>query len=279
MLEAIAGDVIGSVHEWEATKTPHFDPLIAEDATFTDDSVLTCAVAAALLDGGVGNANYTERLRTFARRYPRAGYGGNFRRWFRSDDAGPYESWGNGSAMWVSPVGWACETADDVLAESRRSAVVTHSHPEGVKGARTTALAVFRARTGATKDDIRTEIADRFAYDLSRTLAEIRPRYCFDVSCAGSVPEALIAFLEADDYESAVRNAVSLGGDADTQAAIAGAVAQAFHGGVPAAVAAPVLARLPADLRAVWEAFAERYAVPGGPGDPLFRQAADREKG
>ena len=255
MLGAICGDVIGSVHEWGATKFTHFYPLIADDARVTDDTVLTCAVAEAVLSGG----DHAAHLRTFARRHPRAGYGGNFRRWFTSDDAGPYQSWGNGSAMRVSPVGWAFDSEDEVLEAARASAVVTHSHPEGVKGAQAVALAVFRARTGAGKDAMREEIMARFGYDLARTLAEIRPRYCFEVSCQKSVPEALIAFFEATSYEAAVRNAVSLGGDADTQAAIAGSVAEAFFGPVPAAIADPVRARLSADLADVLDRFTERY--------------------
>ena len=258
MLGAITGDVIGSVHEWAATKTPHFSPLLAPDARFTDDTVLTCAVAEAILTDG----DYAAALRRFARRYPRAGYGGNFRRWAMSDHPGPYDSWGNGSAMRVSPVGWAFDTAAEVLDEAARSAAVTHSHPDGVAGAQATALAVFRARTGASKADIRTETTERFGYDLTRTLSEIRPHYTFDVSCAGSVPESLLAFFEADDYESTVRGAISLGGDADTMAAIAGAVAEAYHGPVPADLAAEVRGRLTEDLDDVLTAFMARYDVP-----------------
>ena len=266
MLGAVAGDVIGSVWETEAFKSPHFYPLIGEDCRPTDDSVLTGAVAEALLTDG----DYAAHLRAFARRHPRAGYGGNFRRWFLTPDAGPYGSWGNGSAMRVSPVGWAFDTEAEVLDEARRSAVVTHSHPRGVAGAQAVALAVLLARQGAAKETIREEIAGRFDYDLTRTLAEIRPRYCFDVSCDGSVPEAFLAFLEADDYESAVRNAVSLGGDADTQAAIAGAVAGPFFQrqtgtGVPAEIAAAVRGRLPDDLADVLDRFAGRYGVPMSP--------------
>ncbi|QDT18234.1 ADP-ribosylglycohydrolase family protein [Alienimonas californiensis] len=261
MLGAVAGDVIGSVWEIEGWKSPYFEPLIGPECRFTDDTVLTCAVAEALLTDG----DYARHIRTFARRYPHAGYGGNFQRWFRSDRPGPYNSWGNGSAMRVSPVGWTFQTADETLAEAERSAAVTHNHPRGVAGAQATALAVFMARTGAAKEAIKAEIAGRFDYDLNRTLAEIRPRYCFDVSCDGSVPEALIAFLESTDYESAVRNAVSLGGDADTQAAIAGAVAEAFYQrttgvGVPAAIAAEVRKRLPDDLTDVLDRFTANRA-------------------
>ena len=264
MYGAICGDVIGSVYEFDPIKKTDFRPLVADAAEYTDDAVLTCAVAEALLDGGVGRADHAGRLRAFARRHPApmGDYGGNFRDWFASDDAGPYDSWGNGSAMRVSPVGWACDSVEAVLDEARRSAVVTHSHPEGVKGAQAVALAVFRARTGATAADIRGETADRFGYDLTRSLDEIRPRYRFEVSCRKSVPEALTAFFEADGYEAAVRNAVSLGGDADTQAAIAGAVAEAAFGGVPAEVLDPVRARLPDDLRDAADRFCARFGVP-----------------
>ncbi|MFH5804030.1 ADP-ribosylglycohydrolase family protein [Alienimonas sp. DA493] len=266
MLGAVAGDVIGSVWEIEGWKSPHFEPLIGPECRFTDDTVLTCAVAEALLTDG----DYAKHIRAFARRYPRAGYGGNFQRWFRSDRPGPYGSWGNGSAMRVSPVGWAFDTVAETLAEAERSAAVTHNHPRGVAGGQATAWAVFLARTGASKEQLKDEIAARFGYDLNRTLAEIRPRYCFDVSCDGSVPEALIAFLEATDYESAVRNAISLGGDADTQAAIAGAVAEAFYQrrtgvGVPEPIAEQVRERLPDDLTDVLDRFTTGRVRPSSP--------------
>ena len=263
MLGAVAGDVIGSVWETEAFKSPHFYPLIGPDCRFTDDSVLTCAVAEALLTNG----DFATHIRNFARRYPHAGYGGNFRKWFRSDRPGPYNSWGNGSAMRVSPVGWAFDSEAETLDAAERSAAVTHNHPRGVAGARATALAIYLARTGASKQEIKTEVAGRFDYDLDRTLAEIRPHYTFDVSCDGSVPEALIAFFESTDYESAVRNAVSLGGDADTQAAVAGGVAEAFYEratgvGVPDEIAAGVRTRLPEDLTDVLDRFTAAYRTP-----------------
>jgi ADP-ribosylglycohydrolase len=161
--------------------------------------------------------------------------------------------------MRVSPVGWAFDTVEDVLEHARRSASVTHDHPEGIKGAQAVALAVFRARTGASKEAIRTEIAERFGYDLDRTVEHIRPGYRFDVSCQGSVPESLIAFLDSDDVESAIRLAVSLGGDADTMACIAGAVAEAFHAGVPKPVEEDIRRRLPSDLWEVVERFGSAF--------------------
>ena len=252
MLGAIAGDIIGSVYEARPIKTMDF-PLFKPSCRYTDDSVLTAAVAHAILEDG----DYETAVREIGQRYPNAGYGGFFYQWLRGKVEGPYNSWGNGSAMRVSPVGWAFETVDEVLREAEKSAAITHNHPEGIKGAQAVALAVFRARTGAGKAEIRAETADRFGYDMARTLDEIRPDYSFDVSCQGSVPESLIAFLEAADYEDAVRKAISLGGDADTMACMAGAVAEAFYGGVPEGIEAEVRQRLPDDLLAIVDRFYE----------------------
>jgi len=254
MLGAIAGDVIGSVYEWDRIKSCDF-PLFDARCAFTDDSVLTVATAHVILNGAPYDRAYLE----FGRRYPRAGYGARFARWLQSDTPRPYNSYGNGSAMRVSPVGFAYDDAETVLREARRSAEVTHDHPEGVKGAQATALAVFRARTGASKDDIRDEIQRRFAYDLERTVAGIRPAYQFDESCQRTVPEAIIAFLESSSVEDAIRLAVSLGGDSDTLAAITGGIAQAYYGGVPGEIAGPVLERLTPDLLDVVQEFERRY--------------------
>jgi ADP-ribosylglycohydrolase len=213
--------------------------------------VLTVAVAEALLGGG----DYSATIRKRGLRYPRSGYGGMFRRWPAMGRNRPYNSFGNGSAMRVSAVGWLRHSVEEVLAEAERSAEVTHNHPEGIKGAQAVALAIFRARGGASKEAIRAELAERFGYDLERRLEEIRPESRFDETCQGSVPEALIAFLESSDWEDAVRNAVSLGGDTDTQACMAGAVAEAFYGGVPAEIWAEVEQRLPADMVEVVERF------------------------
>lgn len=258
MLGAIAGDIIGSVYEgWpqKATDFPLFDPM----CTFTDDSVLTVATAEALLEA----RPYEEVYREFGRRYPHAGYGGTFFRWMFADGAGPYGSWGNGSAMRVSPVAWARRCLDDVLAEAARSAAVTHNHPEGIKGAQAVATAVFLARTGSSKDEIRQEMGRRFGYDMDRRVDEIRPTYHFDISCQGSVPEALLCFLESRSFEHAVRLAISLGGDADTQACIAGAVAEAFYGGVPESIASEVSMRVPLEFLSVVQRFRGSYALRG----------------
>ena len=256
MIGAIFGDIVGSVHERKGTKTMDF-PLFVRHSHFTDDTVLTIATAQALLTG----APYDVMYRSWSRRYPHAGYGGAFRKWFVQDDAGPYGSFGNGSAMRVSPVAFAFDSAEEVLAEAERSAEVTHDHEEGIKGAQAAALAVFFARSGASKADIREELTKRFGYDLSRTVAEIRPAYRFDVTCQGSVPEALIAFLDTPNLEQAVRTAISFGGDADTQAAIAGAAAAAFDQSVPVEVDAECRRRLPADMLEVLMSFEKHFGA------------------
>jgi ADP-ribosylglycohydrolase len=256
MLGAIAGDVIGSVHEATATKTKAF-PLLTPESRFTDDTVLTVAIADCLLHG----RDYVDALHDWFCAYPHAGYGGTFWMWASSRRREPYQSWGNGSAMRVSPVAYARTSLDDVLAEARRSAAVTHDHEQGIRGAQATAAAVFLARTGATKEQIRQYIGNQFGYFLDETLDELRPTYPFDASCQGSVPQSIIAFLESTDYEDAIRNAISLGGDADTMACIAGAIAEAYYGGVPATIAESVLGRLDDRLRSVVCEFRGRYGL------------------
>ncbi|MDZ7753901.1 MAG: ADP-ribosylglycohydrolase family protein [Gammaproteobacteria bacterium] len=254
MIGAIAGDIIGSVYEAWPIKTKDF-PLFHPQGRFTDDSVLTVAIADAIL----GGRPYEDAVREFGRRHPDAGYGGRFISWLFAAAPRPYHSWGNGAAMRVSPVGFAFDTERDVLAEAAKTAAFTHDHPEGIKGAQATALAVFLARTGHDKEAIRALIAERFDYDLERSVEDIRPGYGFDVSCQGTVPEAIIAFLDSDSFEDAVRNAVSLGGDSDTLACIAGGMAEAFYGGVPDTIRDTVLSLLTPDLRVVVEAFQARF--------------------
>jgi ADP-ribosylglycohydrolase len=254
MLGAIAGDVIGSVHEGIRTKTKAF-PLLTAESRFTDDTVLTVAVADCLLRGG----DYVDTFHDYFHAYPNAGYGGTFFLWASSRRRESYQSWGNGSAMRVSPVAYVATTLEQVLAEAKRSAAVTHDHAEGIRGAQATAAAIFLARTGHTKEQIRQFIEERFEYFLDETLNDLRPTYQFDVSCQGSVPPSILAFLESSGYEDAVRNAISLGGDADTMACIAGGIAEAYYGGVPAAIAESVLARLDDRLRGVVHEFHERY--------------------
>jgi ADP-ribosylglycohydrolase len=254
MLGAIAGDVIGSVLEVSGTKSKDF-PLFTKRNRITDDGVLTCAVAEKLLRGG----DYVDLFHEYVREYPIAGYGGSFLRWAEEGRREPYNSWGNGAAMRVSPIGVICDTLEEVCAEARRSAEVTHNHPEGVRGARATAVAVFLARTGHDKPAIKAHIEREYGYNLSERLDDIRPRYFFDVSCQGSVPQSIVAFLESTDYEDAVRNAISLGGDADTMACIAGAIAEAFYGGVPDHIRTPVMEKLDDRLEGVVNEFTDRY--------------------
>ncbi len=256
LLGAIAGDMVGQRYEHHRATHERF-PLFTERSHFTDDTVLTLAVADGILHGG----EYLKSIVEYAKRYPNAGYGGYFRDWLHANEHEPYNSFGNGSAMRVSPIGWAFDTVDDVLREAERSAAVTHNHPEGIKGAQAVALSIFRARNGASKEDIRAEIQERFGYDMSRTLAEIAPVYEWDVTCQKSVPESIIAFLESTDYESAIRNAIMLGGDADTMAAIAGSIAEAYYGGVPAEIAEEVMKRLTPDLKSTLEEFGKRFGT------------------
>ena len=204
MFGAIAGDVIGSIYEGSNVKTQYFYPLIDDACFFTDDTILTVAVADAILS----NANYMDKLKEYFLLFPYAGYGGTFRKWAASGSRKPYNSWGNGSAMRVSPVGFAFNSLEEVLDQAKRSADVTHNHPEGVKGAQAVAAAVFLARSKSSKADIKTYIQTTFGYNLDRELVDIRPYYFFDVSCQGSVPESLIAFLESENYEDAVRKAI-----------------------------------------------------------------------
>jgi len=259
VIGAIAGDIIGSVYEGRPVKTKDFE-LFSPHARFTDDTVLTVALAEAILT----KTGYPELMRAYYLRHPRAGYGGMFRAWARSPFAGPYHSFGNGSAMRTVPVGYAFDTLDEVMEKARLYSACTHDHPEGVKGAQAVASAVFLARTGSPKEHIRSFLEKTFGYDLARSLDGIRPSYRFDPTCQGSVPEAIIAFLESDGYEDAVRNAVSLGGDSDTQACIAGGLAEAFHRGIPERIAREALARLTADLLGVTMQFIEKVMVPRG---------------
>lgn len=262
MVGAIAGDIIGSVYEAHPIKTKDF-PLFHPRCRFTDDSVLTIAVAEAILTDG----DYRRSVWEFGRRYPHAGYGGAFRHWLSSSSPEPYNSWGNGSAMRVSPVGWAFGSIDEVLTEAARTAEISHNHPEGIKGAQAAALALFLARTTGDKALIRKEITDRVGYDLNRTVDSIRPCYSFDVSCQGTVPEAIISFLDANDYEDAIRNAISLGGDSDTLACITGAIAEAYYGPVGRAVFDKVKAVLPGELWGVVEGFFGKYGPAYGSKD------------
>ena len=250
MLGSIVGDIVGSVYEFNNHRSKDFS-LFGEGCDFTDDTVLTVAVA----DCIVNNGNYAEYIKNYARKYAGRGYGGMFAKWIRSDDMEPYNSWGNGSAMRVSAVGFACDDLKSVILEAKRSAEVTHNHPEGIKGAQATSVAIYMARKGQSKEQIKAAITKSFGYDLNRTVDEIRPVYVFNESCQGTVPEAIIAFLESTDFEDAIRNAVSLGGDTDTLTCITGGIAEAFYGGVPKGIADKALSYLNDNMRNVVEDF------------------------
>lgn len=254
MIGAIAGDIIGSAYEFYSVKSADFK-LFTPESRFTDDTVLTVAVADCILNG----KKYAETLKQYGRCYPNIGYGNTFASWLDSGRLAPYSSFGNGSAMRVSPVGFAFTTLNSVLEEARKSAEVTHDHPEGIKGAQAVASAIYLAREGYSKDAIRDYVEENFEYDLHRTLDEIRPDYDFNETCQGSVPESIIAFMESTDYEDAVRKAISLGGDSDTQACIAGGIAQAYYKKIPKRIIKQVRSILNQNLLVVVDEFNEKY--------------------
>ena len=261
MYGAILGDMIGAPYEFDRGRKTKVFPLFISDSQFTDDTVMTLAVAEALMDSRGSSddgirAALIEKMQKWGRRYPHAGYGGMFAQWLRTPSPRPYGSYGNGSAMRVSAAGWLYDTLEETRRIARLTAEVTHNHPEGIKGAEATAAAIFLARTGEDKERIRAYITDQFGYDLSRTCDEIRPAYHHVESCQQTVPEALTAFLEGTSFEDVIRTAVSLGGDCDTLTCIAGGVAEAFYG-VPEELKAECRARLPQDLLEVLDRFGD----------------------
>ena len=259
MYGAILGDMIGAPYEFDrGNKTKEF-PLFVRESRFTDDSVMTIAVAEALMDAKDGTPDeireaVVRSMQKWGRKYPDAGYGGKFYWWLKDNDPQPYGSWGNGSAMRVSSAGWLLDTLEKTRETARLTAEVTHNHPEGIKGAEATAAAVFLARTGSAKEEIREYVVRELAYDLSRTCDEIRPGYYHVSSCQQTVPEAITAFLEGTDFEDVIRTAVSLGGDCDTLTCIAGGIAEAFYG-VPEELRAECRKRLPEDMLEVLDRF------------------------
>ena len=267
MYGAILGDIIGSPYESDPAYTKDF-PLFRKSSRFTDDTVMTIAVADAMLalrnyifDYDNSTPSFTSILQHWGRKYPKAGYGGGFKEWLKSENPRPYGSNGNGSAMRVSPVGWLhkdgyIDTIEDIRKAARFTASVTHNSEEGIKGAESVAAAIYLARTGKSKEEIKDYIEKEFNYNLLRTIEEIKPEYYFEVSCQKSVPESIIAFLESTDFESAVRNAIWLGGDADTQAAIAGSIAEAFYG-IPEDLITECRDRLPDEMLEVLDRFYE----------------------
>ena len=282
MIGAIIGDTVGSVYECNNIKTTEF-PLFSNDSIYTDDTVMTMAVADWLLRDSSHSIEELERsMVSFAEKYPcpLGGYGGSFYNWLfrpellpdenkrtsgitslgqlfsKIDDLQvskrhPYNSWGNGSAMRVSAVGWMFDTLEETERIARISAEITHNHPEGIKGAQATAAAIFTARTGKSKEAIKTYIEQTYGYNLQRTCDEIRPTYHFDESCQGTVPQAIIAFLDSSDFESAIRLAVSLGGDSDTLACITGGIAEAFYKEIPESIVNEMWQRLPNDFKEI----------------------------
>lgn len=254
IIGAIAGDIIGSVFEWKNIKSVDF-PLFCAKSTFTDDSVLTVAVADAILN----DKNIADTIWVYANTYPERGYGGFFRQWVNETSKQPYNSFGNGSAMRVSAVGFAYNTIEETLAHAKETADVTHNHPEGIKGAQAVAACIFLARTGKSKTEIKEYVKKTFNYDLSETIDEIRPGYKFNETCQGSVPQAITAFLESTDYENAIRLAISIGGDSDTIACMTGGIAAAFYKEIPDEIIMEVYNRLPDQMIQVIDEFNEKF--------------------
>ncbi len=261
MLGSIIGDAAGSVYEFADFKKKDF-PIFAPGSDFTDDSVITMAIAKWILDDPeCKTETLVEHVVDFGHRYPnpKGAYGGGFYRWLFGPAANrkPYNSWGNGSAMRASAIGWAFDTLEETERVAKVSAEITHNHPEGIKGAQATSSAVFLARTGKSKEDIRSYIFDTYGYNLNRTCDDIRKYYHFEDSCQKTVPEAIIAFLDSTDFEDAIRNGVSLGGDADTLTCITGGIAEAFYKHIPAKMKADILEMIPQEFKDILDGFAK----------------------
>lgn len=275
MYGALLGDMIGAPYEFDRGNKSKEFPLFCENSRFTDDSVMTIAVAEALLDSRFLDddsirAALIKSMRKWGKKYPDAGYGRKFLCWLREKDPKPYGSCGNGSAMRVSAAGWLFDTLEETREKARLTAEVTHDHPKGIKGAEATSGAIFLARTGRSKEEIRDYIVQEFGYDLSRTCDQIRPSYYHNESCQKTVPEAITAFLEGTDFEDVIRTAVSLGGDCDTLTCIAGSIAEAFYG-VPAILKAECRRRLPEDMAYILGRFdvSREHSHDDFPGDTL----------
>ncbi len=260
LIGAICGDTIGSVYEFNPTKDYNFP--LTEKMTYTDDSICTVAVASWLLNSETrSEEDLVGELLKFCQQEmsPMGGYGGGFMNWLVGEKHAPYGSWGNGSAMRASAVGFAAKSLEEAMELGKRSAEVTHNHKEGIKGAQAVAVAIYMARMGASKEEIKRHLEKTFRYNLSRKYEKIKAHYEFDPSCQGTVPEAVIAFLESTDYEDAVRKTVALGGDADTMGAITGGIAVAFYGAVPESWEAFTVGKLPDFLLEVVERFESVY--------------------
>jgi len=254
MLGAIAGDIIGSIYEFNNIKTKEFE-LFSPECTFTDDTVLTVALADSILTG----IPYEVNLKKFYKSYPGRGYGSSFKLWAQDNKSEPYNSWGNGAAMRISPVGFAYDDLNTVLIKAEEFTALTHNHPEGIKGGQSTAASIFLARTKHSKDEIKDYIEKTFGYDLSHHVDEIRPFYKFTEASQDTVPQAIRAFLDSIDFEDAIRNAVSLGGDSDTLACITGGIAQAFYGGVPSDIQSVIYDILDYELSEITRSFMMKF--------------------
>ncbi|MEI8349864.1 MAG: ADP-ribosylglycohydrolase family protein [Candidatus Omnitrophota bacterium] len=254
MIGAIAGDIIGSIYEFTNVKRTDFD-LFSKHSHFTDDTVLTIAVADCILNG----KDYAKTIKEYGRRYPDRGYGIRFKGWLLLEESAPYNSFGNGSAMRVSPVGFAFDDINKVMEEAKKSAEVTHNHPEGIKGAQAIAIAIFLAKNGERKENIKEHIENTFNYNLRQTLEEIRSSYHFDETCQGTVPQAITAFLESNSYEDAIRKAISIGGDSDTIACITGGIAEAYYKNIPDYIARESMKRLSPELLNTVNLFTKTY--------------------
>ena len=256
LIGAIAGDIIGSIYEHRPIKSIDF-PLFKGYSRFTDDTVMTVANADWLLT----NDSLSDTMRKYGNHYLTAGYGRMFLRWLMSDNPQPYNSYGNGSAMRVSPVGWVFGTLEETLEKAKESAEITHNHPEGIKGAQSVAACIYLARTGKSKQEIKEYIETTFGYDLSKSCEEMQPTYTFSGSCQGTVPASIIAFLDSTSFEHAIRLAISLGGDADTMGAITGSIAEAYYKEVPEEIKKEVIKRLPEEFINVMENFYEKFVM------------------
>lgn len=258
---AILGDIAGSIYEFDPHKSTDIN-IQDKRMDYTDDTIMTIAVADWILNDKLHTEKgLVERMQQWGCRYPHpmGAYGNMFAQWLRTDNPKPYNSWGNGSAMRVSAVGFAFDTLEETMNVAKKCAEVTHNHPEGIKGAQATAAAIFMARTGSTKEEIRRFITDTFGYNLDRSCDDIRPTYGFDGSCQGTVPESIIAFLDSKDYEDALRLCISLGGDADTMGAITGAIAGAYYNNMSSALYEFGMEKLPKDMQNVVGLFNSKY--------------------
>ena len=253
MLGAICGDVIGSVYEGHNVKSKQF-PLFSKKTRFTDDTVLTVAVADAILN----KKYFGPTIHRYSSQYPKAGFGGKFREWMKSKHPKPYGSYGNGSAMRVSPIGFAFDSISDVMTMAEKTSNISHNHPDAIKGAQAIAVSIFLARNGKSKPEIKSYIETEFGYDLNRTIDSIRQTYKFDVSAKGSVPEAIIAFLESADYEDAIRTAISIGGDSDTIACMCGGISEAYYKTITADIVDKVKKLLPPNFLTVIDEFYQK---------------------